>query len=111
MRVGVTVSAVGHVSILVLGLVSLSGGEPLQPALAESVMVDLVSVAEFSNMQAGRETSTNLVTAFGLSPIPAASTSKPYCWAVSGAVIAAWKSTGASPASIAPPAAVEVAGT
>ena len=57
MRLGVTVSSVGHATLIALGLVSLTGGERLPPPMTESIAVDLVPLSEFSNLRIGVETS------------------------------------------------------
>jgi len=52
MRLGVTVSFLGHVALLALGLVSL-GARPLEPETVDSIAVDLIPIEAFSNIRAG----------------------------------------------------------
>jgi len=53
MRAGLTISAVGHLALLVWGLVTFAS-KPF--AAAESVAVDMISDAEFSQIMAGSKT-------------------------------------------------------
>lgn len=53
MRTGLTVSAAFHTGLVVLAIVGLSAGKPLNPAPVESIAVDLVPVSEFSNIRMG----------------------------------------------------------
>ena len=53
MRTGLTVSAAFHTGLLVLAIVGLSAGKPLNPAPVQSIAVDLVPVSEFSNIRMG----------------------------------------------------------
>src|SRR5882762_4362793 len=55
MRTGLTISGVGHLALLVWGLVSFSV-RPFEAAPAESLPVDLISASEFSQMVAGSKT-------------------------------------------------------
>jgi outer membrane biosynthesis protein TonB len=52
MKTAYTISAIGHAAILLWSLWSLSA-KPLPPVPAEALPVDLVSVAEFTQMTAG----------------------------------------------------------
>jgi colicin import membrane protein len=52
MRSGLTISALGHAALLVWGLVSF-GAKPFDPTPVESLPVDIISDAEFSQMTAG----------------------------------------------------------
>jgi colicin import membrane protein len=53
---GGAVSAVGHVAVLVVGLVGFSAARPFEPA-SESVAVDVVSEKDFNEMMKGDKTS------------------------------------------------------
>jgi outer membrane biosynthesis protein TonB len=53
MRIGTTVSVVGHIAIIGLTLVQLSSVERLDPNMDSAISVDLVPISEFSNIQAG----------------------------------------------------------
>ncbi len=53
MRAGLTASAVLHVALIVVGVVGLHGGQPLEPEEIESIAIDLVPVEAFSNIRAG----------------------------------------------------------
>lgn len=57
MRLGVTVSSVGHATLIALGLISLTGGERLPPPMTQSIAVDLVPISEISSVSVGVETS------------------------------------------------------
>jgi colicin import membrane protein len=53
MRTGFAASALAHVAIIALGLMSLGAAEPLMPDAIDSIAVDLVPVSEFSNIRVG----------------------------------------------------------
>lgn len=53
MRIGTTVSVVGHAAVLALTLVSLSSVERLDPNMDRAITVDLVPIDEFSNIRVG----------------------------------------------------------
>ena len=53
MRIGTTVSVVGHAALLALSLVHLSSTERLNPNMENAISVDLVPIEEFSNIRVG----------------------------------------------------------
>ncbi|RDE08153.1 cell envelope integrity protein TolA [Pelagibacterium lacus] len=53
MRVGTTVSVIGHVTVLALSLVHLSSVDRLNPSMESAISVDLVPIDEFSNITVG----------------------------------------------------------
>lgn len=61
MKVGLTISAVGHASLLLWGLVSFSV-KPLDAGPAESLPVDIISATEFSQLTAGSKTAPKAET-------------------------------------------------
>jgi hypothetical protein len=60
MRAGLTVSIVGHAVILGLGLVAFPEARPFQAEDIEALPVELISVAEVTDLMAGIETSEEL---------------------------------------------------
>jgi TolA protein len=58
MRTGVTVSAIVHAGLIVLAIVGLGSGRPLETPPVESIAVDLVPVSEFTNIRQGALDST-----------------------------------------------------
>src|ERR1700754_2903871 len=53
MRAGLTVSAIGHVGLIVLAVMGIGMAQPLDPTPVESIAVDLISVEDFTNIRAG----------------------------------------------------------
>jgi len=53
MRAGLVVSFVAHTGLIALGLVSLSGVQPLVPEAIESIAIELVPIEAFSNIRVG----------------------------------------------------------
>lgn len=53
MRIGTTVSVIGHVAVLGLSLIHLSSVEPLNPNMESAITVDLVPIDEFSAISVG----------------------------------------------------------
>jgi hypothetical protein len=62
MRTGVAVSAFVHAGLIVLAIVGLGSGRPLQTPPVESIAVDLVPVSEFTNIRQGALDSTVVET-------------------------------------------------
>ncbi len=62
MRAGLTVSALGHAGLIVLAVVGIGMGRPLEPTVVESIAVDLVPLSEFSNIRMGSLDSTIVET-------------------------------------------------
>jgi colicin import membrane protein len=62
MRAGLVVSATLHVGLIVLAVVGLGAGRPLDPAPVDSIAVDLVPISEFSNIRMGTLDSTIVET-------------------------------------------------
>lgn len=61
MKVGVTISTIGHVGLLLWGLVSFAA-KPLDAAPSESLPVDIISDSEFSQITAGVKTAQKVET-------------------------------------------------
>src|SRR5712691_4641987 len=61
MRTGLTISGVGHLALLVWGLVSFSV-RPFEAAPEESLPVGIISASEFSQMVAGSKTAPKAET-------------------------------------------------
>jgi colicin import membrane protein len=61
MRVGLTISAIGHASLLLWGLISFAV-KPLDAGSAEALPVDIISDAEFTQLTAGVKTAPKLET-------------------------------------------------
>jgi hypothetical protein len=53
MRTGFTVSTIGHVGLIVLAVVGIGMGRPMNPEPVEAIAVDLVPISEFSNIRMG----------------------------------------------------------
>ncbi|OEO31415.1 hypothetical protein VW23_016015 [Devosia insulae DS-56] len=62
MRTGFTVSTIGHVGLIVLAVVGIGMGRPMDPEPVESIAVDLIPVSEFSNIRMGSLDSTVVET-------------------------------------------------
>jgi colicin import membrane protein len=62
MRAGFTVSTIGHVGLIVLAVVGIGMGRPMDPEPVESIAVDLIPVSEFSNIRMGSLDSTVVET-------------------------------------------------
>ena len=53
MRIGLGVSAVSHAALLAVGLLSLGGAEPFDPAEIEAIPIELVPIEDISNIRLG----------------------------------------------------------
>ncbi len=53
MTAGVTTSVIGHAAILLIALAGLSAAHPLQPEMVDSIAVDLVPLADVTNIRQG----------------------------------------------------------
>lgn len=53
MTAGVTTSVIGHAAILLVALAGLSAAKPLQPEVVDSIAVDLVPLADVTNVRQG----------------------------------------------------------
>lgn len=62
MRTGFTVSTIGHVGLIVLAVVGIGMGRPMDPTPVESIAVDLIPVTEFDNIRLGTLDSTVVET-------------------------------------------------
>lgn len=62
MRTGFTVSTIGHVGLIVLAVVGIGMGRPMDPEPVESIAVDLIPVTEFANIRMGSLDSTVVET-------------------------------------------------
>lgn len=62
MRTGFTVSTIAHAGLIVLAVVGIGMGRPLDPTPVESISVDLVPISEFSNIRMGSLDSTIVET-------------------------------------------------
>lgn len=62
MRTGFTVSTIGHVGLIVLAVVGIGMGRPMDPEPVEAIAVDLVPISEFSNIRMGSLNSTVVET-------------------------------------------------
>jgi colicin import membrane protein len=62
MRTGFTVSTIGHVGLIVLAVVGIGMGRPMDAVPVESIAVDLVPISEFSNIRMGTLDSTVIET-------------------------------------------------
>lgn len=62
MRTGFTVSTIAHAGLIVLAVVGIGMGRPMDPEPVESIAVDLVPVTEFSNIRLGSLDSTIVET-------------------------------------------------
>lgn len=62
MRLGTTVSVIGHAALIALGLINLTGSRELPSNMVESIAVDLVPIEEFSNLRVGTLDSTVIDT-------------------------------------------------
>jgi len=62
MRTGFTVSTIGHVGLIVLAVVGIGMGRPMDPEPVESIAVDLISVTDFANIRMGTLDSTVVET-------------------------------------------------
>lgn len=62
MRAGFTVSTIGHVGLIVLAVVGIGMGRPMDPEPVEAIAVDLVPISEFSNIRMGSLNSTVVET-------------------------------------------------
>src|SRR5437016_13708911 len=61
MRTPLTISAIGHAAFLLWGLISVAW-KPFNAAPAESMPVDIMTAAEFSEMLAGTKTAPKAET-------------------------------------------------
>ena len=55
MRVGITVSTLGHLAILGFGFIAFPDAEPFQAEKIEALPVDLVTIAEFTDLAEGNK--------------------------------------------------------
>lgn len=62
MRTGFTVSTIAHAGLIVLAIVGIGMGRPLDPTPVESIAVDLVPISEFTNIRMGSLDSTVVET-------------------------------------------------
>lgn len=62
MRTGFTVSTIGHVGLIVLAVVGIGMGRPIDPEPVDSIAVDLISVTEFASIRMGSLDSTIVET-------------------------------------------------
>lgn len=62
MRTGFTVSTIAHAGLIVLAVVGIGMGRPMDPEPVESIAVDLIPVTEFSNIRLGSLDSTIVET-------------------------------------------------
>jgi colicin import membrane protein len=62
MRTGFTVSTIAHAGLIVLAVVGIGMGRPMDPEPVESIAVDLIPVTEFSNIRLGSLESTIVET-------------------------------------------------
>jgi len=62
MRTGFTVSTIGHVGLIVLAVVGIGMGRPMDPTPVDSIAVDLISVSDFANIRMGTLDSTVVET-------------------------------------------------
>ncbi|MDB5539817.1 MAG: hypothetical protein JWQ89_1544 [Devosia sp.] len=62
MRTGFTVSTIAHAGLIVLAIVGIGMGRPLDATPVESIAVDLVPMSEFSNIRMGSLDSTIVET-------------------------------------------------
>jgi len=62
MRTGFTVSTIGHVGLIVLAVVGIGMGRPMDVTPVESIAVDLVPITEFDNIRMGVLDSTVVET-------------------------------------------------
>lgn len=62
MRTGFTVSTIAHAGLIVLAIVGIGMGRPLDPTPVELIAVDLVPISEFSNIRMGSLDSTIVET-------------------------------------------------
>lgn len=62
MRTGFTVSTIGHVGLIVLAVVGIGMGRPMDPEPVDAIAVDLVPISEFSNIRMGSLDSTVVET-------------------------------------------------
>lgn len=62
MRAGFTVSTIGHVGLIVLAVVGIGMGRPMNPEPVELIAVDLVPISEFTNIRMGSLNSTVVET-------------------------------------------------
>lgn len=76
MRKALIASAVGHVAILVAGVVSLPGGRDMSMAPVDSLPVELVPVAELTQLQLGSKEETEIREA-AVEPTPKPPEDKP----------------------------------
>ncbi len=62
MRTGFTVSTIAHAGLIVLAVVGIGMGRPLDAVPVESIAVDLVPISEFANIRLGSLDSTVVET-------------------------------------------------
>lgn len=62
MRTGFTVSTIAHAGLIVLAIVGIGMGRPMDPEPVESISVDLIPVTAFSNIRMGSLDSTVVET-------------------------------------------------
>lgn len=62
MRTGLTVSTALHAGLIVLAIVGLGVGQPIEATPVESIAVDLVPISDFSNIRMGSLDSTVVET-------------------------------------------------
>ncbi len=55
MRVGITVSTLGHLAILGFGFIAFPDAEPFQAEKIEALPIDLVTIAEFTDLAEGNK--------------------------------------------------------
>src|SRR5687768_8113522 len=55
MRVGITVSTLGHLAILGFGFIAFPAAEPFQAEKIEALPIDLVTIAEFTDLAEGNK--------------------------------------------------------
>ena len=53
MRTGLVASTVAHAGLIVLAIIGIGMGKPMDPTPVESIAVDLVPISEFSNIRLG----------------------------------------------------------
>jgi len=62
MKAGVTTSVLAHSALIIVALVGLSSGKPLEPEVVESIAVELVPISEVTNIRMGSLDSTVVET-------------------------------------------------